>query len=93
MQGTSIPVVPICIYIDSETALELVNNPVYHSKSKHIQARYHCVRDRVFVEKEIEVKKIPSGHMGADMIKHASVGVIRYNKKLVGMMCLLYRVA
>ena len=48
--------------------------------------QYHFVRDRVFVEKEIEVERVPSGQMGADMLtKHASVGVVRYNKKLVGM--------
>ena len=87
MQGTSIPAAPICIYIDSQPVLDLVNNHVYHSRSKHIQARYHSVRDKVFVEKEIEVEKIPLGHMGAKMMtKHACVGVIRYNKKLVGMM-------
>ena len=87
MQGPTVTPSPICIYIDSQPALDLVNNPVYHSRSKHIQARYHFVRDRVFVEKEIEVEKIPSRQMGADMMtKHASVGVIRYNKKLVGMM-------
>ena len=85
MQGPSIPVVPICIYIDSRPAHDLVNNPVYHSRSKHIQAKYHFVRDRVFIDKEIEVERVPSGQMGADMLtKHASVGVIRYNKKLVG---------
>ena len=77
---------PLCIYIDSQPALDLVNNPCYHQRSKHIQARYHFVRDRVHVEKEIEVEKIPSGQMGADMLtKHASVGVVRYNKKLLGM--------
>ena len=86
MQGPTVTPSPICIYIDSQPALDLVNNPVYHFTSKHIQARYHFVRDRVFVEKEIEVEKIPSGQMEANtMTKHASVGVIRYNKKLVGM--------
>ena len=40
----------------------------------------------MFVEKEIEVDKIPSCKMGADMMtKNASVGVVRYNKKLVWM--------
>ena len=67
-------------------ALDLVNNPCYHQRSKHIQARYHFVRDGVHVEKEIEVEKIPSRQMGADMLtKHASVGVVCYNKKPLGM--------
>ena len=87
MQGTSIRAAPICIHIDSQPAVDLVNNHVYHSRSKHIRARYHFVRDRVFVDKEIKVERVPSGRMGADMrTKHASVGVVRYNKKLVGMM-------
>ena len=86
MQGKAAIPKPICIYIDSQPALDLVNNPCYHNRSKHIQARYHFVRDRVYVEKEIEVENIPSGQMGADMLtKHASVGVVRYNKKPLGM--------
>ena len=38
------------------------------------------------VEKEVTFEKITSGHMGADMLtKHAVVGVVRYNKKLIGL--------
>ena len=55
--------------------------------TKYILARYHFVRDRVFKEKELYFVKISGGNMGADMMtKHASVGVVRYNKKLIGMM-------
>ena len=40
-----------------------------------------------FREKELNFIKISAGQMGADMMtKHASVGVVRYNKKLIGMM-------
>ena len=74
MQGKAAIPKLICIYIDSQPALDLVNNHCYHIRSKHIQARYHFVRDRVHVEKEIEVEKIPFGQMGADMLtKIASV--------------------
>ena len=41
----------------------------------------------MFVEKEIKVERVPLGQMGAYMLtKHAFVGVVRYKKKLVGMM-------
>ena len=51
----------------------------------HIQARYHFFKDKVHVEKEIEVEKIPLRKTGADMLtKLALVGVVRYNKKLLG---------
>ena len=38
------------------------------------------------VEKEVTFEKITSGQMGAHMLtKHATVGVVRYNKKLIGL--------
>ena len=33
------------IYMDSQSAMQLIENPVYHDKSKHIQARMHFVRE------------------------------------------------
>ena len=73
--------------VDSQPALDIVHNPVYHARTKQILARYHFVRDRVFKEKELYFIKISARRMGADMLtKHASVGVVRYNKKLIGMM-------
>ena len=73
--------------VDSQPAIDIVNNPVYHARTKQILAKYHFVRDRVFEEKELIFEKISAGQMGADMLtKHASVGIVRYNKKLIGMM-------
>ena len=67
--------------------LDLVTNPVYHARSKQILAKYYFVCDRVHSEKEMVLEKISAGQMGADMLtKHASVGVVRYNKKVIGMM-------
>ena len=58
--------------------MDLVNNLVYHARSKQILAKYHFVRDRVHGEKEMVLEKICADQMGADMLtKHASVGVIR----------------
>ena len=42
---------------------------------------------KVFKEQELYFVTISAGQMGADMMtKHATVGVVRYNKKLIGMM-------
>ena len=86
MQGEAGVEKPVRILVDSQPALDIVHNPVYHARSKQILAKYHFVRDTVFKEKELFFEKISAGHMGADMLtKHASVGVVRYNKKLIGM--------
>ena len=87
MEGEDGVGVPVKVLVDSQPALDIVHNPVYHARTKQILARYHFVRDRVFQEKELYFVKISAGQMGADMMtKHASVGVVRYNKKLIGMM-------
>ncbi|GKA30692.1 hypothetical protein Tco_0716997 [Tanacetum coccineum] len=33
------------IYIDNESTICIVKNPVFHSKTKHIEIRYHFIRD------------------------------------------------
>ncbi|GKC51338.1 putative ribonuclease H-like domain-containing protein, partial [Tanacetum coccineum] len=33
------------IYIDNESTICIVKNPVYHSKTKHIEIRHHFIRD------------------------------------------------
>ncbi|KAJ9560841.1 hypothetical protein OSB04_006001 [Centaurea solstitialis] len=33
------------IYIDNSSAISIVNNPVKHSKTKHIEIRFHFIRD------------------------------------------------
>ena len=86
MSGKAAVARPIRIVMDSQPAIDIVHNPMYHPRSKQILARYHFVRDRVHQEKEITVEKCPANQMGADMLtKHASVVVLRYNKKLLGM--------
>ena len=36
--------------MDSKSALELSKNPVYHERSKHIDTRYHYIRDHYIRE-------------------------------------------
>ena len=37
----------MCIFCDNTSAINLSKNPVQHSKSKHIEIRYHFIRDLV----------------------------------------------
>ncbi|GJZ44108.1 hypothetical protein Tco_0591363 [Tanacetum coccineum] len=45
------------IYIDNESTICIVKNPVYHSKTKHIAIRHHFIRD-AYEKKLIQVLKI-----------------------------------
>ena len=35
------------LYCDSQSAIHLAKNAAYHSRTKHIQRRYHWIRDQV----------------------------------------------
>ena len=52
-KGQQIPV----LYCDSQSVIALAKNPVFHSKTKHIEVRYHFIRD-VLTNKRIELVKI-----------------------------------
>ena len=34
-----------CIYCDNQSYVKLSENPVFHDKSKHIEIKYHYIRD------------------------------------------------
>ena len=36
-----------CIYCDNQSCLKLSENPVFHDKLKHIEIKYHYIRDMV----------------------------------------------
>ena len=35
------------IYTDSQSAIELAENPVYHARTKHIDISYYFIREKV----------------------------------------------
>ena len=86
MKGATAVPKPVPLFLDSQPAIDLVYNPVYHRRTKQILAKYHFIRDRVFNEKELTAEECSAAQMGADMLtKQTSVGINRYNKKILGM--------
>nr|GEX11095.1 hypothetical protein [Tanacetum cinerariifolium] len=55
------------IYIDNNSAIYIVKNPVYHSKAKHIEIRHHFIRD-CFEKKLISVDHIHTDENIADLL-------------------------
>ncbi|GJX51093.1 putative ribonuclease H-like domain-containing protein [Tanacetum coccineum] len=58
------------IYIDNESTICIVKNPVYHSKTKHIAIRHHFIRD-AYKKKLIQVLKIHIDDNVDDLITKA----------------------
>ncbi|KAL5863382.1 hypothetical protein ACOSQ3_000896 [Xanthoceras sorbifolium] len=55
------------LYCDSQSAIHLSKNQTFHSRSKHIDIRYHWIRD-VLENKLLQVEKIHTNDNGADMM-------------------------
>ena len=54
------------VYCDNSSAIDISKNPVQHFKTKHIEIRYHFIRD--FVERKIVcLKYIPTECQNADI--------------------------
>ncbi|GJW83523.1 hypothetical protein Tco_0156668 [Tanacetum coccineum] len=61
------------IHIDNESTIYIVKNPVYHSKTKHIEIRHHFIRDS-YEKKLIRVEKIHTDFNVADLLTKAFDG-------------------
>ena len=47
------------IYTDSQSALAVARNPVFHARTKHIEVHYHYVRERLSAG-EISLVYVPT---------------------------------
>ena len=56
----------MCVFCDNTSAINLSKNPVQHSKSKHIEIRYHFIRDLV-EEKTVYLEFINTDNQKADI--------------------------
>ena len=55
------------IKTDSQSAIELAKNPIYHARTKHVDIRYYFVREKV-ENKEIELSYQPTATLLADSL-------------------------
>ncbi|GJX02330.1 putative ribonuclease H-like domain-containing protein [Tanacetum coccineum] len=58
------------IFIDNESTICIVKNPVFHSKTKHIEIRHHFIRDS-YENRLIQVIKIHTDHNVDDLLTKA----------------------
>ncbi|GKA40934.1 putative ribonuclease H-like domain-containing protein [Tanacetum coccineum] len=76
------------IHIDNESTICIVKNPVYHSKTKHIEIRHHFIRD-CYEKKLISVEKIHTDLNVADLLTKPFDGP-RFNYLVVNDSLIVY---
>ena len=57
---------PTVIHEDNQGAIALYNNPKFHSCIKHIDTRYHYIREKI-ESKDVKLKYCPTEDMVADV--------------------------
>lgn len=57
---------PVVVYSDSQSAIHLCKNPVFHERTKHIDVRMHFIRD-IILKNSVVLEKIPTEFNPADM--------------------------
>jgi KUP system potassium uptake protein len=58
---------PVTIYEDNQSAICIARNPRSHNKTKHVDIKYHYVRDKV-QDATTEVQYCPTNGMIADVL-------------------------
>jgi hypothetical protein len=66
------------LFCDNQPAIDLANNPEYHSKTKHIDIQYHFVREKI-LEKVIDLNYISTKEQLADIFtKSVNINIFKY---------------
>jgi hypothetical protein len=73
------------ILCDSHSAMDLSKNATYHSRTKHIDVRFHCLKD-VIKNQQMKLKKIHTNKNPSDMLmKIVSKDKLEFYRRLIGM--------
>ena len=77
---------PVVIHCDNQSYVKLSENPVFHDRSKHIEMRYHYVRDMV-QRRAVNLRYIPTHEQTADVLtKPLSKTKFEYFRDKLGVM-------
>ena len=77
------------LYVDNKVAIDITKNPDHHSRTKHIEIRYHFIRD-CYEKKLVRIVKIHTDEQRADFYtKPFSLTRFKYLLRINGMKKLL----
>ena len=60
------------LWCDNISAISLSFNPVFHTRTKHIEVDYHYVKERL-ASKQLTICHVPTSDHAADIFHQASV--------------------
>ena len=76
------------IYCDNTSAIALSKNSVFHQKSKHIDTRYHFIRE-LLNNREVHLKPCRTSDQMADIFtKPLAVDLFEFHKRNLGVVSL-----
>lgn len=73
------------MHCDSQSAIHLSKNSTFHSRTKHIDIRYHWIRE-MLEEKQLKLEKIHADKNCVDMLtKSLSTEKLKFCRKEAGL--------
>jgi hypothetical protein len=75
---------PTIIHCDNQSCVKLSENPVFHDKSKHIEIKYHYIKDMV-QRKAIHVQYIPTHEKIANIFTKLLSKKFEYFRERLGL--------
>ena len=75
----------VTVHCDNQSAIALANNPAHHRSTKHIDLRYHFIRNMV-TTKRIVLRYVDTGSQTADILTKSLPGPVHNtHKKSLGL--------
>jgi hypothetical protein len=73
------------IRVDNKSTIELAKNPVHHERSKHIDVRFHSIREHI-KNRKVQVVHVQSNDQAVDIFTKAlSKPLFENCKQMIGM--------
>ena len=73
------------VYSDSQSCIHLSKNPTFHDRTKHIEIKYHFIRDKV-TQGEVKIEKVSTEDNPADIgTKVLNLTKFKHCMNLLGM--------
>jgi hypothetical protein len=78
--------IPPTLYSDNRSAVDLIHDPKYHARAKHIDIRYAFIRNDMVAKERLYVEHIPGVNQPADILtKQLPVDATSRHLKTLGM--------